>query len=419
MIPVPARLALIAVLLAGCAPVTVTQGPAVTDTAAPSTPSTAEPPSATLAAPTEAPSTATPEGPATPTLAVPPDLQFIAYAYNGQLFVTNITGQTIDGTTQYTMQGESDQVSDLVWSPSGEFIAFVAAPKGIQHVFFIYAEGASTPTDLGAGIAPAWSADSHSIAYVGGTYPDQNMRVTSIDNPAPKQMTFEKNHAWGRPAFTPDGTALIVSTADRNYMGAQGNTSFTLQRLALDGSGTRTSLPGATEMEGVRLPYDLRVSPDGTRLAFSTSGHISACASPGAYYVSDFAGTRQELMSPSLWLASDPSKEHYYEGFSFAWMPTSDAIIATGAVADCDPNSPTMGQAIAGRQMSVLRLDGTEGLIIPGMFYNLSVDRTGALIAAAVVQDDQTGSQLVEVFLAQTGQLMMTVGPGSVPQLQP
>ncbi len=399
-----------------CAPVPVTLGPAITDTAAPATPGTVTP--ATISPPSASPegSTATPI-PVTPS-APTPRIQFLAYVSNGQLLVTDVTGGVIGGTTQYTMQGESDQVTDLVWSPSGEFIAFVAAPKGDSHVFFIYAEGASTPTDLGPGNAPAWSMDSKTIAYVGGSYPDQNIYMTGIDNPAPQQLTFDKNHAWGRPAFTPDGQSLIVSTADRLYMGAQGNTSFTLQRLALDGS-TLTSLPGATPLEGVRLPYDLRLSPDGTRLAFSTSGHLSACASPGAYYVSDLTGTRQELKSLSLDRALDPSKELYYVGLSYAWAPTSDALVATGTVVDCNLNSPTMGQSVAGPQMSILKLDATEGIIIPGMFWSPSIDRTGSLIAAAHYLNLGDTNPMIEIYSAQSGQLVTKIGPGSNPQFQP
>ncbi len=409
--------ACIVLLLASCAPVPVTLGPAITDTAAPATPGTLAPPTIAPPTPSGVPSTATPIID-TPTAPAAPQ-QFLAYLDSGQLLVTNVSGGVIGGTTQYTMQGESDQVTDLVWSPSGEFIVFVAAPKGDQHIFYIYAEGASTPTDLGLGSAPAWSPDSKSVAYVGGAYPDQNIFVTTIDNPAPKQLTFEKNHAWGRPAFAPDGQSLIVSTADRFYMGAQGNTSFTLERLSLDGSGTRSSLPGATPLEGVRLPYDLRVSPDGTRLAFSTSGHLSACASPGAYYVSDLRGTRQELMSRSLASALDPSKERYYVWLSYGWAPMSDALIATGMVVDCDMNSPALGQAIAGPQMSLLALDGTERLIIPGMFYSPSMDRTGTLIAAAHYQNLGDTNPIVEIYSAQSGQLVTTVGPGNMPQFQP
>ena len=235
----------------------------------------------------------------TPTQPTQPQQQFIAYVQSGQLLVTDVTNGVQGGTTQYTITGESDQVSDIVWSPSGEFVAFVSSATGEPHIFTIYALGQSSPTDLGPGSSPAWSPDSQSIAYIGGTYPDDSIWVTTIDNPAPRQLTFETNYAWGRPAFTPDGQSLVVAGADRFNMGAQGNTTFTLESLALDGSGTRAPLPGATPFEGARLPYDLHFSPDGTRLAFSTSFHLSACASPGAYYVSNADGSdRQEIVSP-------------------------------------------------------------------------------------------------------------------------
>ncbi len=372
-------------------------------------------PSFTLS-PEPAPSqeTATPVG--SPTTST----QFIAYVQDGQLLVTDITNGVKGGTTQYTTAGNGDQVNDLVWSPSGEFVAFVAPVNGDMHIFYIYALGESSPTDLGPGSAPAWSPDSQSIVYVSGTYPDNNIWITTIDNPAPRQLTSEKNYAWGRPAFTPDGQSLVVVGADRDFMGAQGNTRFTLESLALDGSGNRTPLPGATLVDGARLPYDLRFSPDGTKLAYSTSFHLSACAAPGAYYVSNADGSNlQELISPSLKGAIDPNQEHYHVGLSYTWNTTSDAIIALGNVVDCAANSPTIGQAIAGPQMSVIGLDGSERLVIPGYFYGISIDRTGTLIAAAHYKDIHDQNPNVEIYSAQTGQLILTTGPGRDPQFQP
>jgi len=386
-----------------------------TQTAAPPT---LQPPTPTLAPPLETPSevpSATPLSPSSGT-------QFIAYIRDGQLLVTDVTNGVQGGTTQHTVAGESDQVTDIAWSPSGEFVAFVSTAQGEPHLFYIFALGQSSPIALGPGSSPAWSPDSQSIAYIGGTYPDDSIWITTIENPAPRQLTFETNYAWGRPAFTPDGQALVVAGADRFNMGAQGNTTFTLEYLSLDGSGTRTPLPGATPIEGGRLPYDLQFSPDGARLAFSSSFHLSACASPGAYYVSNAdGGDRHELISPSLKDAIDPSKEHYHVGLSYAWSPASDALIALGNVVDCDLNSPNAGQVVAGPQMSIISLPegGSEHLIIPGFFYVISMDRTGTLIAAAHYKDFQDLNPMIELYSAQTGQLIVPLGTGSNPQFQP
>ena len=414
-------LVLSVLLLAACAPqnpaggATATQDAidhAATQTAlANPTPTTTVPP---LPVPIESP---------TPTAAQPSqgEMQFLAYIQNGHLLVTDVTNGVKGGTTQYTVAGESDQVTDLVWSPSGEFVAFVSTATGTPHIFYIFALGQSSPTDLGPGSAPAWSPDSTSIAFIGGTYPDENISITTIDNPSPRPLTVELNFAWGRPAFTPDGSSLVVAGADRNNLGAQGNTSFLLDSLALDGSGARLPLPGATPLDGMRLPYDLRFSPDGSHLAFSTSSHWSACASPGAYYVTNPDGSnRQEFVSPSLKTAIDPNQERFHVGLSYAWSPASDRIIALGNVVDCKLDSPTSGHVIAGPQMSIIGLDGSEGLVIPGFFYGISMDRTGTMIAAAhFLEGFADLNPNVEIYSAQTGQPMLSLGPGSNPQFRP
>lgn len=410
-------LIVVVLLVSACAPVVV--GPTQT----PTTAVTGEPPSPTPVADTPTPEieTPTPEQPS-PTPGAGPQgaTQFIAYVRSGQLLVTDITNGVAGGTSQYTMPGQNDQVYDLTWSPSGEFLAYTAPVQGEGHIFYIFTQGQSSPTDLGPGSSPSWSPDSQSLVYIRGPYPDDNIWMTTIDNPSPHPLSAETNHAWGRPVFTPDGSALIVTTADRLNMGAQGNTSFKLEQLALDGSGNRAPLPGASPVEGARLPYDLRFSPDASHLAFSTSYHLSACASPGFYYSSQPDGSNmQQFQSPSLIDVLSAKPERYFVGLDYDWIATSDALIANGIVTDCDLNSPSMGQVIGGPQMSVLRLDRTEGLIIPGMFHSLSADRTGTLVAAAHYQSLEDQNPNVELYSLQTGQMVLSLGPGSGPQLQP
>jgi hypothetical protein len=417
-------------LAAACVPLTpaVTATPTqdlsgiASQTAAAITTATAFLPTATTTTETLPAPTETIEPATTTTQPAQGGTQFLAYINNeSQLLVTDVTNGVLGGTTQYSVAGESDQVMDLAWSPSGEFVVFTSVAKVDPHLFYIYALGESSPTDLGPGSAPAWSPNSQSIAFIGGTFPDENIFITTVENPAPRQLTFEKNYTWGRPVFTPDGNSLVVAGTDRNNLGASGNTKFTLETLALDGSGTRTPLPGTQPFDGVRLPYDMQFSPDGSKLGFSTSYHISACAAPGAYYVSNADGSNlQTVVSPSLKPSIDPTQEHYQVGLSYDWTPASDGIVALGNVLDCSMNNPNPGTPIAGPQMSIVGLDGSERTIIPGFFYGLSMDRTGTEIAAAHHQNGfQDPNPIVEIYSAQSGQLLLPIGPGFNPQFQP
>jgi hypothetical protein len=75
---------------------------------------------------------------------------------------------------------------------------------------------------------------------------------------------------------------------------------------------------------------------------------------------------------------------------------------------------------IAGPQMSVIGLDGSERSIIPGFFYGISLDRTGMWIAAArYLEGFQDLNPNIEIYSAQTGQLVLSLGPGNSPQFQP
>ena len=86
----------------------------------------------------------------------------------------------------------------------------------------------------------------------------------------------------------------------------------------------------------------------------------SAARRSWAYHVSNADGSNhQELISPSLKAAIDPGHKYYHVGLSYTWSPASDALLASGNVVDCNLNSPTVGQSVAGPQMSIISLDGS------------------------------------------------------------
>ena len=206
----------------------------------------------------------------------------------------------------------------------------------------------------------------------------------------------------------------MVSGQPFDNMGAQGNTEFDLETLALDGSGTLTPLPGMTAKIEGRLPYDLRFSPDGTKLAFSTSWHISACASAGAYYVADADGSElTQVNSRQLSALLQPNQDFYYLVEGYAWKPQSDGLLITSFVIDCTNFAGThLGEA-----MSTVTLTGDETVLGVGYFASPSYDHSGNLIA--VSQPDQSGGTGQVALVDAGGQPVATVGPGDLPAFQP
>jgi hypothetical protein len=379
----------------------------VTDTPPPAAPT--DTPAAPASDTPASPASETPAGAATETPA-DGEQTYIAYVRDGQLLVTGFAGGAPGGTTQYTQPGVDDGVTDLLWSPSGEFVAYTGLVGDEQHVFYVFAEGAGTPLDLGAGAVPAWSPDSTQLAYQNGG----QIWLTNIDTPEPRPLTAQDNWAWGRPAFTPDGLSLVVAGESFDDMGASGNTTFWLYSLPLDGSGTLTPLPGMTQEAEGRLPYDLQFSPDGSRLSFSTSIHISACASVGTYMVGNNDGSGlQPVVSPALDALANEAAEDYLAAFGYAWRPDSAGLLMSGLVRDCTDFAGT----VLGSQLSMVTLAGEETLIAPGSFGPVSVNNAGTLIGTTRLDDPSRPGQVVVFDMA--GNLVLDVGPGDLGEIQP
>ncbi|MEP7358634.1 MAG: hypothetical protein ABI847_15405 [Anaerolineales bacterium] len=386
------------------APPTASNTPSAADTTPSPTPAASDTPAP--AATTEA----APSPTTAPATATTPPQTLLAYVQDGEVIVADVTGSVMAGTVQLTQPGVNDGVYDIHWAPSGALIAFVSATGGDPHIYVADPAGANPPVDLGLGSQPSWSPDSTRLVYVR----TGNIWLTAVDNPQPAALTDKENWGWGRPIFNPAGDGLVVSGAPFEQMGAQGNTEFTFSTLPLDGSGVLTPLAGMTQPVEGRLPYDLRFSPDGQKLAFFTSWHLSACQSAGAYYVLNADGSGLlTLNSPAMEALVTPNTDITYIGFGYAWKPASDGLLISSVVIDCTNFAGTQ----LGAQLSSLGLDQQETLVATGMYSSPSYDRSGSLIAVAQQADNTSPSEVV--VLAPNGDLVLDVGAGGQPAFQP
>lgn len=348
--------------------------------------------------PTIAPITPTPA--ATPTAAP----VHLAWANTTSLNITDLQSGRVAQNHQYELSG-TDGVGDLAWSPQGDHLAYASGGTDPQ-LYALTVPGGSAPIPLGPGFAPAWSPDGNHLLLER----DGNLWLLDLTTQASQQLTVESHWQWGNAVFAPDGQSVIVAGAPTDEMGAQGNVLFYLYSVPLDGSGALRQLPALESGSFFgRLPYDLQLSPDGQHLAFSTSAHLNACASPTAYYVGDVNGTNwQEAASATVNAALDSAKEIYQEGQGLTWLPDSTAVVLDSFAWDCSSGSPTQ---TSGPLLSIVGLDGAERTSWPIDLANLSVDKSGQWLAGLAYPPDGSPAH-IKVYSLANGQPLIDLGEG-------
>jgi len=386
-------------------------------------------PSASLAAGTSTvsatvPATVKTPEPATPT-AAPPTAQptptepaietYIAYLQKGELVVTHVIGGKPLETRQYTQPGTHNWIFNIGWSPSGKYLTFSMNARSFIHLFIVNAHEGGDPVDLGIANDWAWSPDGKLLAFEH----EYELWTYSPDNGKSRQLTnhLGVNWLWYTPTFTPSGDALIAAGMFSKDMDRKGNTRYKLYKVPLDGSGAAAYPPGklpaiTAEISGSR-PSALRFSPDGKKLAVSTTVYSDGCAQEANYFVANADGSNlRKLSIPSLAALVDLDKQIYFSGNSQVWTPESDGMWVNTMVRDCSMIGITM---VGGPQISHVTLDGQEQQIIPGIYSHLSLDHTGNLLGVVKGAGDHSHVQI----LGLDGHLVLDLGEGDLAVLQP
>ena len=140
---------------------------------------------------------------------------------------------SLNGGDQTNLTNSPADDSQPAWSPDGSRIVFVsdrnANQEGTSRLFIMNADGSGvTPLTTGDGlgpftgdVSPSWSPDGSKVVFARGVPSDfpgaSAIFVINADGSGLKRLTKlqartirpESRHAWGAPAWSPDGSKII------------------------------------------------------------------------------------------------------------------------------------------------------------------------------------------------------------------
>lgn len=319
---------------------------------------------------------------------------------------------------------------DPVWSPDGEFIAFVR-PGSPDEIWVAAADG-SEERFVTAGFDPAWSPDGTRIAF---DTERRGMATISIDGTGRATLG---DGAGGQPDWSPDGTRIAFSRRDddgRHLMlidvasevvtpltGGDGDdfapawspdgatvtfvsTRFedrrTVWSVGADGSNRlRLTATGGDPGAGDGEPA---WSPNGAQILFTSDRTPDGEPGPRQIWRMDPDGTDERLLVPGIGNLASPTQAAQ-DPFENIWMHTGDSGVIT--VADtlvAHTNAPPSNTNFA--------LWGTRG----------SWDDGDALRIIGRAHSNQTGTdaQMMSIIQAGTDPAGWPSGNFSSPYLGP
>ena len=200
--------------------------------------------------------------------ALSPDGRRVAFAALGDLWVMDVDGAPRRLT--------SDAALDTApaWSPDGRSLAYCSDRTGGMNIWI---------RDLQSGVdrqvtrltvaatLPAWSRDGARLAFVDV---DGQLLVVDVESGTVRTVHDHLN-APGRPSWSPDGSAVIVSSLKVYSTRFREGTNDVL-RVPIDGSADRWLDPAPHKSIGMREDYGPIWSPDGSQMAAIIDGLLTA-----------------------------------------------------------------------------------------------------------------------------------------------
>ncbi len=195
-----------------------------------------------------------------------PDGQQVAFVKDKNIYKMNADGSAMTKLTQTTGEYTSGG-SKLVWSPDRTKIAFLSGTYPQQQVYTINADGTNlknltnNPQNQVYNVKLFWSPDSSQIACYQGKAGDlngekQDIWAIDINSPSAKNLT-QKPSKYDLISWSPDGKLIAFAIGDSNY-----------QKLYTINAATSQLNQLATRLEPSGIS-ELAWSSDSQKIAFT------------------------------------------------------------------------------------------------------------------------------------------------------
>ncbi len=147
-----------------------------------------------------------------------PDGEYIAYIHvcDGHATIWLIRP---DGSENTRLSPTDDSFDSFVtWSPDGQRLGFISEGDGFQNLWVVNRDG-SNPKNLTRNMLlaslrhPTWSPDGRTIAFEASKDNSDNKGVwiVSVDTHGFRQITPDDDFAYTRPSWSPDSQQLVIS----------------------------------------------------------------------------------------------------------------------------------------------------------------------------------------------------------------
>jgi Tol biopolymer transport system component len=162
------------------------------------------------------------------------------------------------------LSGRDYFVPTLSWSPDGQWLAFAERPSVEKPTRIVRLsletlekQPLTSPPDGTLGdFYPSFSPEGTQLAFgrlASAVFGDLDLWVQPVGGQKARQLTFASYDRFGRPAWTPDGSHLLITVDDRG--------SWKMLRVSRDG-GNPKPVPGAgagatsPSVSGQRMVYE-------------------------------------------------------------------------------------------------------------------------------------------------------------------